>query len=414
MIMSNPTPEEPSAPDNTALPSSWYRSPALYELERRAVFSKEWMFVTHKNRFTKPGDYVRFNVANLPFFLIMDRSKTIRGFHNVCRHRAYPVIRPEAEDTGTKSILACYYHGWSYGLDGRLAKAPRFDEVPTFDKTKNGLFPIHVHIDQRGFVWVNLESSETPSVSWESRFAGSDTRDRLAEFNMDEYVFDHAWSMEGKYNWKACVDNYNECYHCQTTHPLFVENCDLSIYRVEPHGGEVVHFIKDKPGKSTNSYAPSFFFPNASVSMTAPYWYLMRVVPTGPTTTTMEYEVYRNSRLCPTSDHKAFTDCDAFFKQVEAEDKALNDAAQTNLNTGTYSTGKLHPSQERGVLHFQKLLREAVMQHRQLENDAKHEIWPARLSANPGKDGEMGGENNDVKFCADLEACSVGTAAADW
>jgi phenylpropionate dioxygenase-like ring-hydroxylating dioxygenase large terminal subunit len=111
MIMSNPTPEEPSAPDNTALPSSWYRSPALYELERRAVFSKEWMFVTHKNRFTKPGDYVRFNVANLPFFLIMDRSKTIRGFHNVCRHRAYPVIRPEAEDTGTKSILACYYHG---------------------------------------------------------------------------------------------------------------------------------------------------------------------------------------------------------------------------------------------------------------------------------------------------------------
>jgi hypothetical protein len=126
----------------------------------------------------------------------------------------------------------------------------------------------------------------------------------------------------------------------------------------------------------------------------------------------MEYEVYRNSRLCPTSDSKAFTDCDAFFKQVEAEDKALNDAAQTNLNTGTYSTGKLHPSQERGVLHFQKLLREAVMAHRELENDAKHEIWPARLSANP-KAGEIG-ENNDVKFCADLEACSVETAAADW
>ncbi len=100
--------------------------------------------------------------------------------------------------------------GWSYGLDGRLAKAPRFDDVEGLDKTKNGLFPIHVHIDARGFVWVNLESSETPSVSWESRFAGSDTRDRLAEFNMDEYVFDHAWSMEGKYNWKACVDNYNE------------------------------------------------------------------------------------------------------------------------------------------------------------------------------------------------------------
>lgn len=97
--------------DNTALPSSWYRSPALYELERRAIFSKSWMFVAHKNRFTKPGDYVRYEIAGLPFFLIVDRQNQIRGFFNVCRHRAYPVIRPEAEDSGTKSIIACYYHG---------------------------------------------------------------------------------------------------------------------------------------------------------------------------------------------------------------------------------------------------------------------------------------------------------------
>ena len=127
----------------------------------------------------------------------------------------------------------------------------------------------------------------------------------------------------------------------------------------------------------------------------------------------MQYEVYRNSRLCPSSDAAAFTDMDAFFKQVESEDKALNDAAQTNLNTGTYSTGKLHPSQEKGVLHFQKLLREAVMEHRQLEIDAQHEIWPARLSATSSKNGEVG-ENEDVKFCADLEACSLDKAAADW
>jgi phenylpropionate dioxygenase-like ring-hydroxylating dioxygenase large terminal subunit len=113
-----------------------------------------------------------------------------------------------------------------------LAKAPRFDEVPEFDKSKNGLFPVHVHIDQRGFVWVNLESSETPSVSWESRFAGSDTRDRLAEFNMDEYVFDHAWSMEGKYNWKACVDNYNEV--CVPQPAFLFLRCDA--IRIEPKG----------------------------------------------------------------------------------------------------------------------------------------------------------------------------------
>jgi phenylpropionate dioxygenase-like ring-hydroxylating dioxygenase large terminal subunit len=96
---------------NTSLPSDWYRTPALYELERRAIFSKEWLLITHKCRFEKPGDYHRFEMAGFPFFLIMDRQNTIRGFHNVCRHRGYPVIRPDAPDSGTKSILACYYHG---------------------------------------------------------------------------------------------------------------------------------------------------------------------------------------------------------------------------------------------------------------------------------------------------------------
>jgi phenylpropionate dioxygenase-like ring-hydroxylating dioxygenase large terminal subunit len=115
----------PPIPENTALPSTWYRSQALYELERRAVFSKQWMLITHKNRLTKPGDYVRYQIAGFPFFLIMDRQNVLRGFHNVCRHRAYPVIKPDAPDSGTKSILACYYHGMEMSpLAGLLDAEP--------------------------------------------------------------------------------------------------------------------------------------------------------------------------------------------------------------------------------------------------------------------------------------------------
>lgn len=102
---------EALAVQHTSLPSDWYRSPALYELERRAIFSKEWMLITHKCRFEKPGDFHRFEVAGFPYFLIMDRQNNIRGFHNVCRHRGYPILRPEGPDSGTKSILASYYHG---------------------------------------------------------------------------------------------------------------------------------------------------------------------------------------------------------------------------------------------------------------------------------------------------------------
>ena len=112
--------------------------------------------------------------------------------------------------------LIVFSQGWSYGLNGKLAKAPRFDEIPDFEKDENGLFAVHVHVDQRGFVWVNLDASESP-IPWNEDFLGADTEQRLQDFNMDEYAFDHTWSMPGEYNWKALIDNYNEVWLTQRT-----------------------------------------------------------------------------------------------------------------------------------------------------------------------------------------------------
>lgn len=214
-----------------SLPSIWYRSPELYELERRAVFSRKWLLVSHKLRFLKAGDFVRITEAGFQFFLIKDREGNINAFHNVCRHRAYPVIE---RDCGTSRILACKYHGmqhapwyrvhdlqalflhltcqtgWSYSFKGALAKAPKYQDLAGFDKESNGLFRVHVHIDGLGFIWVNLDSSTTPGVSWEEDFKAVDCQPRLKNFNFEEYTFDHQWEMLGEYNWKTLADNYNE------------------------------------------------------------------------------------------------------------------------------------------------------------------------------------------------------------
>lgn len=100
--------------------------------------------------------------------------------------------------------------GWSYGLSGKLAKAPRYDDIENFEKEKNGLFPVHVYIDKLGFIWVNLEGSEKLSVSWEDDFGGVDEQPRMLQFDLTEFQFDHQWEMVGDYNWKTLVDNYNE------------------------------------------------------------------------------------------------------------------------------------------------------------------------------------------------------------
>jgi nitrite reductase/ring-hydroxylating ferredoxin subunit len=91
-----------------ALPASWYRSSAMYDLERRAIFSRKWIVVSHKARFVQAGDFLRITEAGFTFFLIKDRRGEIRAHHNVCRHRAYPLIE---QDSGKLSILSCKYHG---------------------------------------------------------------------------------------------------------------------------------------------------------------------------------------------------------------------------------------------------------------------------------------------------------------
>lgn len=183
-------PEPPKKGTIRALPAPWYTTQEMYELERRAIFSRRWMFITHRSRLQKPGDFLRYNVAGYDFIIVVDRQNNINAFHNVCRHRAYSVVE---EDRGTKNILSCRYHGWSYGLNGKLAKAPDYHLLDGFEKERNGLFPIHTKVDSKGFIWVNLDSKEEPEVSWEEHFDGVDEQERFAKFNFDDYQLDHTY-----------------------------------------------------------------------------------------------------------------------------------------------------------------------------------------------------------------------------
>jgi phenylpropionate dioxygenase-like ring-hydroxylating dioxygenase large terminal subunit len=249
-----------------ALPSSWYTSQEMYELERRAIFSKKWQLITHSLRLGVPGDWIRYDVAGFEFVLCRDRQGIINGFHNICRHRAFPLVN---EDHGRASIFACKYHGWSYGLKGTLAKAPRYQDIPDFDKNQNNLLPIHVHIDRQGFIWVNLDARNPPEVAWKDDFEGVDKQSRLAEFNFSDFHFDHSWDMDGEFNWKILADNYNECYHCITAHPDVPSLADLEAYSVDTKGDAILHFANPDPETLAPGLkiASTFYFPNASMTV---------------------------------------------------------------------------------------------------------------------------------------------------
>lgn len=298
-------------------------------------------------------------------------------------------------------ILSCKYHGWSYGLNGKLAKAPKFDDVPGFKKENQSLFPVHIHVDKLGFIWVNLDTEPVP---WEEDFKGVDTQERFKNFDFSQYKFDHTWGMQGDYNWKTLADNYNECYHCTVAHPDVANLADLSYYYTVSTPGHIQHFsrpLEDKVDVDIQN-ASTYYFPNACMTVSPHFFYMMRCVPTSAGTCSMEYEVYRHKD----ASDKDFEYIDGFFKRVLEEDKYLCNAAQKNLNAGVFVNGELHPRLESAPLFFQNTVRTLLRSHRDDERKKGGEIWPARQNAA----GQATAE--DLEFCAGL-SCS-GSNELEW
>lgn len=256
-----------ASPDDSSsqtLPAAWYTSQGMFDLERRAVFSRRWLLTSHKLRLPNTGDYLKYEIAGYSFILVKDRKGDINAFHNVCRHRAFPVVTDEG---GTARIFSCKYHGWSYGLNGNLAKAPGYQDLDGFDKSQNGLFPIHVHEDSNGFVWVNLDSGAQPETAWEDDFKGIDLQSQFQGFDLEGYTFDHAWEEEGAYNWKILADSYNEGYHSQTAGPDVPSLADMGI--AEDKNASVTQYAHAKPKEVVEGLKVSstYYFPNASLTV---------------------------------------------------------------------------------------------------------------------------------------------------
>lgn len=181
----------PAVTKELDFPEDWYTSDKLFQLEKRAIFSKTWLHVCHSSLFSKAGDYRTFQIASFSFVVILGKDGRLRAFHNVCRHRAYTVATKEA---GSCLVLRCKYHGWSYDTQGKLIKAPKFEDVAGFDKSQNGLYEIRTFIDSSGFVYVNFDVYGSDGLTIR---VGVPIRANLSLVE--------SWSIETNFNWKIAT-----------------------------------------------------------------------------------------------------------------------------------------------------------------------------------------------------------------
>ncbi|OCT45188.1 hypothetical protein CLCR_05999 [Cladophialophora carrionii] len=145
--------------------------------------------------FQTAGSYrVIEHAAGFPLILVLGKDHVLRCFHNVCRHRAYPVI--SSNKVGCRPNLGCKYHGWTYNLSGKLIQAPKFENAEGFRKDQNSLFEVKTEIDDDGIVTVDLSSESKGNP--------------VLDINKFSKGWTESWEVNGAFNWKVaeCADAF--------------------------------------------------------------------------------------------------------------------------------------------------------------------------------------------------------------
>ena len=140
-----------------SLPAEFYFDSQTLAEEEERIFARTWQLVGWHDQLARPGDYFTTEISGEPLLLARNEAGTLRGFYNVCRHRA----GPPAEGCGSRKVFRCGYQGWTYGLDGHLISTPEFEGVADFRPDEFGLRPVRAE-EWAGSVFVNLDDSAEP------------------------------------------------------------------------------------------------------------------------------------------------------------------------------------------------------------------------------------------------------------
>ncbi len=339
------------APDTTnrhapvTAPASWYTDPARWPVERSGIFTANWQFLCHDSELAMPGAYRADVLAGYPVVALRDDKGELRAFHNVCRHRAGPLVRDEA---GTcPGALVCQYHGWRYTLDGRLRAARDFGPADDFDPRDFSLFPARI-ATWRGLVFIGI-GDNLPDLH--RALAPVDARLGRVDWSGLRVALRRHHDLDC--NWKTYVENYLEGYHVPDVHPGLDAEIVSEQYKVTLEGRVALHEAPPRDGAVYDGVW-AWLWPNIAVNVYAEGVMIERMSPVDHARTRLDYTYLTPGGAAVPEATLAMSD------QVTAEDKWIAEAVQRNLAAGIYDTGRLSPRHEIALAAFQAWVREGM------------------------------------------------------
>jgi len=218
------------APPVETLPAWTYENREFFALERDRLFMRSWQLVCHVSEVKNPGDYATLDLMGERAMVIRGKDGQLRAFVNVCRHRAARVV--SGEKGSCQTHIVCPYHGWTYGLDGKLKAVPAETSFPGLKKAKLGLVPLDIEVFM-GLVFIRFSNSGPAMAEILAPY-----RDMLAHYRIEEMEpIGPIWWRELDVDWKNVMDNYLEGYHVPVGHPglhrMFGSNYQVEV---KPHG----------------------------------------------------------------------------------------------------------------------------------------------------------------------------------
>jgi choline monooxygenase len=334
--------------------AAFYTSAARLQQEHDEVFARSWQVVGHIGQLRKSGDYFTAQIGNEPLVFVNDHG-TIRGYFNVCRHRAGPV----AIGCGHAPRLVCRYHGWTYELSGKLLRTTEM-EGADFDPAQIHLQPVAVHL----FGPVIFAALDPATPPFDALFPG--VAARCAPLDIDRMQYFATRNYPVNSNWKVYVDNYLEGYHIPLVHPALNREIDYRQYITELGERYVLQYAPVREG-TAQLYGGSagnkealyyWLFPNITLNIYEGQMQTNVVIPVDANHTVVRFDWFALPAVTEGADAQARWDkLVAFSEEVQAEDAGICEIVQNNIGSRAYRSGPYSPKRESGVHLFHTLMR---------------------------------------------------------
>ena len=269
-----------------------YVSPEVHRAEVDELFLRAWHPVCLAGDLPHVGRFLTLDLAGRPL-LVRRTPDGLRAYLNVCSHR-HCLLTDQVR--GHAPGITCQYHGWEYGLDGRVARVPDGGCFKPFDRENARLetFPVATCGE---LVFVR-PAADGPSLEEHL----GDWFDRLARSFASPYRCNWRYDAAFDCNWKIPVENTVETYHLPAVHPTTLGGFGMIPEEAQKHYLEnrsttlVFDMGRDTPlmrrqrrvaatlggGTDTSEYVHHHVFPNLVFTLADLYTYCQVYLPTGP------------------------------------------------------------------------------------------------------------------------------------